>query len=183
MDGLTIQQAARTAGWSPRMLRYIGELGLVEAERNAAGYRIYGAEQLQRLRTLRELLTEHGIALGDVGFARRLADEKGLGEAVRGWLAALPSRPDDVPAPDWLAFEQRKHERLLASLGEPAPHSDHLARRPPMPRARPRTGNRTAGAAAHAPTATHTPTSPTPTSPTSTSQPLLHREIPHERTH
>jgi MerR family transcriptional regulator, copper efflux regulator len=54
--GLTIQEAADTTGWSPRMLRYIERSGLVEAPRTPAGYRIFGAGELQRLRTLRELL-------------------------------------------------------------------------------------------------------------------------------
>ena len=56
MEGLTINQAAETTGWSPRMLRYIENAGLIEPARTPSGYRLYGAEELQRLRTLRELL-------------------------------------------------------------------------------------------------------------------------------
>ena len=37
-----------------------------------AGYRIYGPAELQRLRTLRELLAAHEIGLGDVAFALRM---------------------------------------------------------------------------------------------------------------
>ena len=72
MDALTIHEAAETTGWSPRMLRYIERIGLVEAPRSPSGYRLYGAAQLQRLRTLRELLAEHDLGLDDVGFALRL---------------------------------------------------------------------------------------------------------------
>ncbi|MEY2535368.1 MAG: MerR family transcriptional regulator, copper efflux regulator, partial [bacterium] len=50
MDALTIHEAAETTGWSPRMLRYIERIGLVEAPRSESGYRLYGAAQLQRLR-------------------------------------------------------------------------------------------------------------------------------------
>ena len=58
MDALTIHEAAATTGWSPRMLRYVERVGLVEPARSAAGYRLYGPAELQRLRTLRELLDE-----------------------------------------------------------------------------------------------------------------------------
>ena len=56
MDGFTIHEAAETTGWSPRMLRYLERVGLIEPPRNRAGYRIFGPAELQRLRRLRELL-------------------------------------------------------------------------------------------------------------------------------
>ena len=116
MDALTINEAAETTGWSPRMLRYIERVGLLDAPRSDAGYRLYGAAELQRLRTLRELLEHFDIGLSDVGFAARLRDDADLHEAVEEWLAAQPSRPDNVPDAEWLSFEQSKHERLLAAL-------------------------------------------------------------------
>jgi MerR family copper efflux transcriptional regulator len=114
---LTIQEAAETTGWSPRMLRYLEQAGLLEPSRSSAGYRLYGPAELQRLRTLRELLTRHEIGLTDVGFARRLRTEPALADALDHWFDAPPARPDDVPAADWLRWEQEKHERLL-SLAE-----------------------------------------------------------------
>ncbi len=42
MEALTINEAASTTGWSPRMLRYIEQAGLVATARSAAGYRLYG---------------------------------------------------------------------------------------------------------------------------------------------
>jgi len=87
MHALTIHEAAETTGWSPRMLRYVERVGLVEPARSASGYRLYGPAELQRLRTLRELLAEHDI-----------------------------ERPADVPPADWLSFEQEKHQRLLAAV-------------------------------------------------------------------
>jgi MerR family copper efflux transcriptional regulator len=115
MDALTIHEAAETTGWSPRMLRYIERVGLIEPQRSAAGYRLYGPAELQRLRTLRELLAEHEIGLSDVAFAARLRTDPQLRGATEGWLEAKPERPEDVPAADWLRFEQEKHERLLAA--------------------------------------------------------------------
>ncbi|MGX6447267.1 MerR family transcriptional regulator [Patulibacter sp. S7RM1-6] len=120
MDALTINEAAETTGWSPRMLRYIERMGLVEPARSAGGYRLYGPGELQRLRTLRELLDTHGLALGEVGFARRMQRDDALRTTVEGWLEAEPARPAHVPADDWLMWEQDKHERLVAEAARRA---------------------------------------------------------------
>ena len=112
-DTLTINEAAQTTGWSPRMLRYIEQAGLVVPPRSGADYRLYGAAELQRLRTLRELIDAHELGLAEVGFARRLRAEPDLARDVDAWLDATPSRPDDVPETDWLLWEQDKHMRLL----------------------------------------------------------------------
>jgi MerR family transcriptional regulator, copper efflux regulator len=113
-ETLTINEAAETTGWSPRMLRYIERIGLVAPARSPAGYRLYGAAELQRLRTLRELLDDHEVALGELGFARRLRDDRRLADAVEGWLTATAERPRDITPADWLQHEQDKHTRLLA---------------------------------------------------------------------
>jgi MerR family transcriptional regulator, copper efflux regulator len=115
MDGLTINEAARTTGWSPRMLRYVERAGLVSPGRSAAGYRLYGPAQLQRLRTLKELLGSFEISLSDVAFAARLASSGELRESVQSWLETQPRRPEHVSADDWLQFEQEKHQRLLTA--------------------------------------------------------------------
>jgi MerR family copper efflux transcriptional regulator len=115
MDALTIHEAAETTGWSPRMLRYVERVGLVEPDRSDAGYRLYGPPELQRLRTLRELLERHELGLSDVAFALRLRRDAELRGAVDGWLEATAERPEHVPAPDWLRWEQEKHSKLLAA--------------------------------------------------------------------
>jgi DNA-binding transcriptional MerR regulator len=114
MDALTIHEAAETTGWSARMLRYVERAGLVTPTRSASGYRLYRAPELQRLRTLKELLASFDIALSDVAFASRMATDPDLRKAVQGWLEAQPQRPEDVGPEDWLRFEQDKHQRLLA---------------------------------------------------------------------
>ena len=119
MDGLTINQAAETTGWSPRMLRYLDTSGLVSPPRSSASYRLYGPGELQRLRTLRELLEKQEIEISDVGFAQRLRSEPNLRGAVEGWLDELAEPPEGVSdQADWLRFEQQKHERLLALAGD-----------------------------------------------------------------
>ena len=117
MEALTINEAATTTGWSPRMLRYVEQAGLVAPARSASGYRLYGAGQLQRLRTLKELLArfEHRpvrrrLRRAD-GQRRRLCARR----SRRGW-SPRPGGPSDVEAEDWLRFEQDKHQRLLAAV-------------------------------------------------------------------
>jgi DNA-binding transcriptional MerR regulator len=122
---LTINEAAEISGWSARMLRYIESVGLVEPPRSPSGYRLYGPAELQRLRTLRELLNEHAIEIGDVGFALRLREQPGLGRAVERWLEQTAERPNDVSSDDWLAWEQEKHKRLL-ELTAAAPSTTHV---------------------------------------------------------
>ncbi len=95
------------------MLRYVEESGLVVPPRSAAGYRLYGPAELQRLRTLRELVGQGDIELSDVSFALRLRDDRTLRTAVDSWLSAEATRPGEVDPSEWLAYEQEKHARLL----------------------------------------------------------------------
>jgi DNA-binding transcriptional MerR regulator len=106
---LTVGAAARETGWSARMLRYLEDQRLVAPRRTAAGYRLYGLSELNRLRSLRDLRRRFGIELADLAFARRLRREPELHRAVDAWLAA----EDD--AASWVEWEQRKHERLLSA--------------------------------------------------------------------
>ena len=115
MDGLTINEAADTTGWSPRMLRYLERVGLMEPARTASGYRIFGPGELQRLRTLRELLARFDCGLSDVAFAKRMREEQGLEQAIQSWLEEEPEKPAEIDANDWLTWEQEKHQRLLAT--------------------------------------------------------------------
>jgi DNA-binding transcriptional MerR regulator len=114
-DGLTINEAAETTGWSPRMLRYLERVGLVEPARTPSGYRVFGPGELQRLRTLRELLDGHDCGLSEVAFAKRLREDDGLRAAIDHWFEAPVERPQGVSSSEeWLRWEQQKHQRLLA---------------------------------------------------------------------
>jgi MerR family transcriptional regulator, copper efflux regulator len=110
MNGsLTVGAAAAHTGWSPRMLRYLEDTGLVRPPRTAAGYRQYGLAELNRLRSLRDLRRRFGVDLDEVAFAQRLRREPDLRRAVDGWLAIADA------GGSWVEWEQRKHERLLAA--------------------------------------------------------------------
>ncbi len=97
------------------MLRYLERVGLIEPARTASGYRIFGPGELQRLRTLRELLARFDCGLSDVAFAKRIRDESALEEALERWFEERPEKPAEIEPGDWLRWEQQKHERLLAT--------------------------------------------------------------------
>ena len=115
MEGLTINEAADTTGWSPRMLRYLERVGLIEPARTASGYRIFGPGELQRLRTLRELLARFDCGLSDVAFAKRMSEDGDLNGALESWFEEEPERPEEIDPGEWLRWEQEKYERLLAT--------------------------------------------------------------------
>ena len=108
MDAFTVGEAAARTGWSARMLRYLEDAGLVVPRRTAAGYRLYGLRELNQLRSLAALRRAFGVDLSELAFAARLRREPALRVAVDGWLAG-------TEAADWVDWEQRKHERLLAA--------------------------------------------------------------------
>jgi MerR family transcriptional regulator, copper efflux regulator len=110
VDGYTVGAAAKATGWSARMLRYLEHAQLVVPRRSASGYRLYGVRELNQLRTLQLLRARFRVELSDLAFAVRLRREPALRAAVEGWLA----RADADPA-DWVDWEQRKQERLLAA--------------------------------------------------------------------
>src|SRR4051812_42085290 len=106
MAPMTVNSAARASGWSPRMLRYIEQLGLLAPRRTPAGYRIYEQRDVERLRRLRELRGQHRIDLAGLALVVRLRRDPAARAAVGAWLAS------EQPAA-WLDFEQDKHARLL----------------------------------------------------------------------
>ena len=110
MEGLTVGAAASATGWSARMLRYVEGARLVVPRRSDAGYRLYGLRELNQLRSLAQLRSRFGTELTDIAFAARLRREPALRGAVDTWLAG-----SDVGSADWVDWEQRKHERLLAA--------------------------------------------------------------------
>lgn len=110
MDGYTVGAAADATGWSARMLRYLEGARLVVPRRSPSGYRLYGVRELNQLRSLKRLRTGFRVELTDLAFAARLRREPALRAAIESWLA----RADADPA-DWVDWEQRKQERLLAA--------------------------------------------------------------------
>ena len=79
----------------------------------AVRYRLYGPAELQRLRTLRELLERFEVGLSEIGFALRMRRDPDLRVAIEEWFEAEARRPEHIDAADWLRWEQEKHQRLL----------------------------------------------------------------------
>ena len=115
MDGLTVGAAAARTGWSPRMLRYLELAGLVVPRRTPAGYRVYGLRELNQLRSLRRLRERFDVELSELAFAARLRREPALRAAVETWLAGSDASAGDPAPAAWVAWEQRKQERLIAA--------------------------------------------------------------------
>ncbi len=109
MKPMTMQQAAEATGWSQRMLRYIEQAGLVTTQRTPGGHRLYGARQIDRLRTLRHLIEQHGIGLAEVAFELRMRTEEGLSRAVDDWFGAVHRGP---VSPDAGMYRRLAAERL-----------------------------------------------------------------------
>ena len=97
------------------MLRYLEEEGLVVPGRTAVGYRRYGIRELNQLRALAELRRRFGVGLDELAFALRLRREPELRASVETWLAGTGVAGSEQTSPAWVEWEQRKHERLLAS--------------------------------------------------------------------
>ena len=108
MQALTIGEAAAHTGWSARMLRYLESVGLVVPTRTKAGYRLYGDAELLQLRDLRLLREQFRLELDEVAFAARLRREPELRTALDAWMHSAG------PGADWVEWDQRKHERLIA---------------------------------------------------------------------
>ena len=112
---MTIGETSRRSGWSPRMLRYLEQEGLVVPARSEAGYRRYGIRELNQLNALAELRSRFDVALAELEFALRLRRDSALRGAVETWLAGTTVPGLEETPPAWVEWEQRKHERLLAT--------------------------------------------------------------------
>ncbi|MFJ8041705.1 MerR family transcriptional regulator [Kitasatospora sp. NPDC096147] len=62
---MRIGDAAAVGGTTPRALRFYEQRGLLTPQRSASGQREYGAEELARIRAIRELLAL-GLTVADV---------------------------------------------------------------------------------------------------------------------
>ncbi len=112
---MTIGEASRRTGWSPRMLRYLEQEGLVVPARSDSGYRRFGIRELNQLNALADLRARFDVELAELEFALRLRREPALRGAVETWLAGTSIPAHDETSPAWVEWEQRKHERLLAT--------------------------------------------------------------------
>lgn len=113
-EGRRIGDLARASGLTVRALHHYEDVGLLRPARTAAGHRVYGdddVDRLYRVIALRRL----GLSLGEI--ARALDDGGDLRDVMRRQLAELDER---------LAATARLRNRLVALLASDRPGTDDL---------------------------------------------------------
>jgi DNA-binding transcriptional MerR regulator len=130
---LRIQEVAEETGLTSRAIRYYEELGLLApAARSGGAYRLYDAEDLERLRFIRGLRDDAGFSLGEI--SRLLEDEQARARnraRFRDTQDAAERRALVVDALDrtvrQVATLEGKIARLTAMLADAADRQAHLA--------------------------------------------------------
>ena len=108
---LRIQEVAADTGLTPRTIRYYEELGLLApAGRSEGAYRLYDAEDLERLRFIRGLRDDAGFSLAEIG--QLLEDE----EARARNRASFRSTTDTAERRAILEDAVARVDRQIASL-------------------------------------------------------------------
>jgi DNA-binding transcriptional MerR regulator len=129
---LRIQEAAAETGLTPRSIRYYEELGLLSpAARSDGAYRLYDADDLERLRFIRGLRDDAGFSLAEIG--QLLGDKQArLRDRARfqAARAAAQRRPIVVDALERVDRQvqtlEHKIERLQAMITDARARQAHL---------------------------------------------------------
>src|SRR5262245_8530134 len=130
---LRIQEVAAETGLTPRTIRYYEELGLLApAARSEGAYRLYDAEDLERLKFIRGLRDDAGFSLAEIG--QLLEDEAARARNRATFRASTDIAERREILEDALARVdrqvgslRRKIERLEAMISEAEERRAHLA--------------------------------------------------------
>ena len=130
---LRIQEVAAETGLTPRAIRYYEELGLLApAARSEGAYRLYDADDLERLRFIRGLRDDAGFSLSEI--RQLLEDDQARArnrDRFRATQDPAERRALVVDALDradrQVATLQGKVARLEAMLADAAERRAHLA--------------------------------------------------------
>jgi DNA-binding transcriptional MerR regulator len=110
---LRIQDVADETGLTPRAIRYYEELGLLTpVARSDGAYRLYDADDLERLRTIKALRDETGFSLAEIG--QLLEDETARRVTRERFRATADTRERRALLVDALARVDRQIETLEA---------------------------------------------------------------------
>jgi MerR family transcriptional regulator, repressor of the yfmOP operon len=128
---LRIQEVAAETGLTPRSIRYYEEMGLLApAGRSEGAYRLYDADDLERLRFIAGLRNDAGFSLAEIGMLledeeararNRVQFRAGTEDEQRAALADALARVDRQ-----IATLERKRGRLDAMLADAAARRAHL---------------------------------------------------------
>jgi DNA-binding transcriptional MerR regulator len=130
---LRIQEVAAETGLTPRSIRYYEELGLLApAARSEGAYRLYDAEDLERLRFIRGLRDDAGFSLAEIG--ELLEDEDARARIRARFRATHDQAERRAILADAIARVDRQIEtlrtkiaRLEAMVEDAASRREHLA--------------------------------------------------------
>jgi DNA-binding transcriptional MerR regulator len=130
---LRIQEVAADTGLTPRAIRYYEELGLLApAARSEGAYRLYDAEDLERLHFIRGLRDDAGFSLAEIGML--LGDEQARARNRTLFRSTQDPAERRTLVLDALgridrqvATLRRKVDRLEAMISEAEARRAHLA--------------------------------------------------------
>jgi DNA-binding transcriptional MerR regulator len=118
---LSIREACRDSGLSARTVRYYEELGLLPGvRRRQGGRRVYGRDEIERLRFIRRLKAL-GLSLAEI-------KDLNVVYAIAGSTHAMLERLDDLLGSHLADLEGRIAE-LTALRDEMSKYRDHVASR------------------------------------------------------
>ena len=116
-----IGEICARSGLSPRTIRYYEELGLLPGvRRRAGGRRVYGRDELERLRFVKRL-KGLGLSLEEIGELNAL-------HAIEGSTAAMLGRLDEL-LEGHLAEADRRLEELMGLRDQIQKYRDHVRAR------------------------------------------------------
>ena len=156
---LRIQEVAADVGLTTRTIRYYEELGLLKpAARSEGSYRLYDADDLERLRFIKGLRDDAGFSLAEIG--QLLEDEAARARNRERFRSTSDPAERRAILDDALARVDRQVATLRAE-DRPARGDDRRGRGPPRPpRDPPRRDRRRASSPRRTPTARPRPRRP-----------------------
>jgi DNA-binding transcriptional MerR regulator len=129
---LKIQEVAAALGLTTRTIRYYEEIGLLTpAARSEGDYRLYDADDLDRLRFIKDLRDEAGFSLAEIG--QLLEDEAARTRNRARYRSSTDRRERRAIIDDALGRVDRqissleaKRERLAAMIADAEIRRQHL---------------------------------------------------------
>lgn len=129
---LRIQEVADETGLTPRSIRYYEEVGLLApAARSEGAYRLYDADDLERLRFIAGLRNDAGFSLAEIG--QLLEDEQARARNREQFRASGDAGQQRAALDDalgridrQLATLRRKRDRLDAMIADAGARRAHL---------------------------------------------------------